>query len=223
MEGLLMPLAKPLDPVALSALLASRLCHDLINPVGALGSGLDVLEDGDTEEGMRDAALDLIKSGGKKSIALLKFARLAYGAAGGYGAQIPMEEAEAAIREIYQWSKAELDWRVPAGMRPKDSVKVVLILAQAAMDCVPRGGTVVVSGVGEGFSIEATGARALLNADLVAALSGVLDELKPKFAPAYIAGLLARDGGGEILAALEGDKVSFRAKMSSDLKQAAAS
>jgi len=214
--------AKPLDPVSLASLLASRVCHDLINPVGALGSGLEVLEDKDLDPPMREAANDLIRSGGRKSIALLKFARLAYGAAGGFGAQIPMEEAESSIKEIYHWNKADLDWRAPPGLASKEAVKVVLILAQAAADCVPRGGKVSVSATGEGYRIEATGPRAMLHAELVAALAGETAEMKPKFAPAYIAGLLARECGGGIEASLEGERVVFNARIAAVAQRAAA-
>lgn len=214
--------AKPLDPVALASLLASRVCHDLINPVGALGSGLEVLEDKDLDPPMREAANDLVRSGGRKSIALLKFARLAYGAAGGFGAQIPMEEAEASAREIYHWSKADLDWRAPAGMASKEAVKVVMILAQAAADCVPRGGKVTVSATAEGYCVEAAGPRAMLHAELVSALAGDVSGIKPKFAPAYIAGLLARESGGGIDATLEGERVVFNARLAVAAQQAAA-
>lgn len=213
--------SKPLDPVALSALLASRVCHDLINPVGALGSGLDVLEDDDLDPGMKDAAIDLIKSGGKKSIALLKFARLAYGAAGGAGAQIAMEDAEQAIRELYHWSKADLVWLAPAGLAPKEAVKVVLILAHAASDCVPRGGKVTVTASDGRYSIVAQGPRAMLNGDLVAALGGNAEELKPKCAPAYIAGLLAREAGGGVEVSILGDRVTFSASFESAAVRAA--
>jgi histidine phosphotransferase ChpT len=213
--------SKPLDPVALASLLASRVCHDLINPVGALGSGLEVLEDPDLDPAMRDAANDLIKSGGKKSIALLKFARLAYGAAGGFGAQIPMEEAELALREIYCWSKTELDWRVPPGLASKEAVKIVSILAQVSMDCVPRGGKVSVTATADGYAVEATGPRAMLHAELKAALAGETADIKPKFAPAYIAGLLARETGGDIAATLDGERVTFAATLATALKRAA--
>ena len=215
--------AKPLDAVALSALLASRVCHDLINPVGALGSGLEVLEDEELDPPMREAAVDLIKSGGRKSIALLKFARLAYGAAGGYGAQVPMEEAELALKELYGWSKAELDWRIPPGPVSKDALKIVLILGQAAIDCVPRGGTVTISQDGLGYAVAAAGPRAMLNRDLATALIGDAADLKPKFAPAYIAGLLAREGGGAIAARLDGERVVFQASLTGALKRASAS
>ncbi|MEQ1931355.1 MAG: histidine phosphotransferase family protein [Parvularculaceae bacterium] len=214
--------SKILDPVALSALLASRVCHDLINPVGALGSGLEVLEDRDLDPPMRDAANDLIKSGGKKAIALLKFARLAYGAAGGFGAQIPMEDAEAAIKELYHWSKAELSWQAPPGLASKECVKILLILAQAASDCVPRGGKVTVAASADGYTVEAQGPRAMLHAELAAALAGNFEDLKPKFAPAYIAGLLARETGGTIEAVLEGERVTFTARLAASHRRAAA-
>jgi histidine phosphotransferase ChpT len=201
-----------LDAVALSALLASRLCHDLINPVGAIGSGLEVLDDSAMDPAMRDAALDLIRTGGGKSIALLKFARLAYGAAGGFGAEIPLEEAEAALREIFKWTKAELVWRLRLGLAPKEQVKAILILGYAAADCVPRGGTVTISGAPQSFVIEARGARTILNAELVTALGGDATDLKPKFAPAYLAGLLARQTGGAISAELQNETILFSAE-----------
>lgn len=196
-----------LDPVSLSALLASRLCHDLINPVGALGSGLEVLDDSAMDQSMRDAAIDLIRAGGEKSIALLKYARLAYGAAGGHGAQIPFEEAELMLRDLYRWSKATLEWRVAPGLAGKEKVKTVMILGYAASECAPRGGVVLVSGGGDEFLVEASGPRLILQDDLVAALAGVTDDIKPKYAPAYVAGLMARDSGGAITAASEGDKI----------------
>lgn len=201
-----------LDPVSLSALLASRLCHDLINPVGALGSGLEVLDDRGMDQTMKDAALDLIRSGGEKSIALLKYARLAYGAAGGPGAQIPLEEAELILRDLYRWSKAELAWQLAPALVDKEEAKAVMILAHAAADCVPRGGAVTVTGGAGDYTVEATGPRVMLQDDFAAALAGVTDDIKPKFAPAYVAGLMAREKGGEITAALDGEKVTMRAK-----------
>lgn len=214
--------ADPLDPITLSSLLASRLCHDLINPIGAIGSGLEVLGEPDMDQAMKDAALDLIRSGGKKSIALLKYARLAYGAAGGFGAQIPMEEASAVLKEIYGWAKADLDWRVSPGSATKEKVKTLLILAYAAADCAPRGGTVSVYEAGGEYVVEAAGPRTILQDDFVRAVCGETEDLKPKFAPAYIAGVMARAGGGEISAALDGDKVVMRAKFAESASLAAA-
>lgn len=214
--------AAALDPLTLSALLASRLCHDLINPVGALGSGLEVLDDRAMDQGMKDAALDLIRSGGEKSISLLKYARLAYGAAGGRGAQLPLEEAEVALRDLFRWSKAGLVWKLPPGLAAKEQVKAVLILVHAASDCAPRGGEVTVSGTADDFLVEATGPRVLLQDDFISALAGVTEDLKPKFAPAYVAGLMAREAGGAITAVLEANRVVMHAIFRAEALAAAA-
>ncbi|MEM9495505.1 MAG: histidine phosphotransferase family protein [Pseudomonadota bacterium] len=202
---------EPLDALALSALLSSRVCHDLINPVGAIGSGLEVLDDASMDASMHEAAMDLVRTGAQKAIALLSYARLAYGAAGGYGAEISLEDAQKALTGVYDAAKADLDWRLGAGYAAKENVKVLLILGYAAADCVPRGGEVLVSGEPAAFEIVARGKKVLLNDDFVRALGGDVHEIMPKYAPAHIASRLVADAGGKISARLEDDVVTFSA------------
>lgn len=202
------------DALSLSALLSSRVCHDLINPVGAIGSGLDVLDDPDTEPPMRDAALDLVRSGAHKAIALLSYARLAYGAAGGFGAEISLEDAEKALKGVFDLVKPELDWRIGAGFSPKEHVKTLLILGYAAADCVPRGGAVVVEGTPEKFEIRASGPKMYLQDELRQALSGDARDLAPKFTPALIASELVAAAGGTISAEIADDCVTLKAAFS---------
>lgn len=202
------------DALDLSALISSRVCHDLINPVGAISSGLEVLDDPDIDGSMRDAAFDLIRSGASKAIALLAYARLAYGAAGGFGAEISLDDARKVLEELFATTKASLDWQLGSGLAPKENVKVLLTLAYAAADAVPRGGDVVISGAIEEFRIVATGKKVLLPDGLAAALSGETDELSPKFTPALIASRLAELRGGKISVALENDVLTFSARLS---------
>src|SRR5260370_40532632 len=68
----------------LAALLCSRLCHDLISPVGAIINGLEVMEE-DKDEETKTFALDLIKKSATQASAKLQFCRLAFGAAGSAG------------------------------------------------------------------------------------------------------------------------------------------
>ena len=199
------------DALALSALLSSRVCHDLINPVGAVGSGLEVLEDPSMEGSMREAAMDLIQSGAKKAIALLSYARLAYGAAGGFGAQIGLEDARKVLEGVYETHKADLEWGLGAELAPKENVKVLLILAYAAADSVPRGGRVSLTGDINNFMITATGKKLLLNDDLVRALKGDARDIAPKFAPALIAARMVGGAGGVMSAEKTDDVVTFRA------------
>ena len=199
------------DAVALSALLSSRVCHDLINPVGALSSGLEVLDDPSMEGAMREAAMDLIRSGAQKAIALLSYARLAYGAAGGFGAQISLEDAQKALADLFAITKAELDWDIGAGLAAKEKVKVLMVLAYAAADCVPRGGLVAIAGDIDDFTITATGKKLLLNDSLVRALEGDAQDITPKFTPALIASKLVETAGGAIKVERTDEKVVFRA------------
>lgn len=199
------------DALALSALLSSRVCHDLINPVGALSSGLEVLDDPSMEGAMRDAAMDLIRSGAQKAVALLSYARLAYGAAGGFGAQISLEDAQKALADLFAITKAELDWGIGTGLAAKENVKVLMVLAYAAADCIPRGGIVAITGDIESFRISASGKKLLLNDALVRALEGDDAEITPKFTPALIASRLIETRGGAIKVTRTEEEVVFHA------------
>lgn len=198
-----------LDPLSLAALMSSRLCHDLINPVGALSSGLDVLNDSSMDEEMKEAALDLVRTSAEKSIALLKYARLAYGAAGGFGAELPLDEAQNTLSALYEWSKPDLDWRVGPGQASKEKVKALLVIGAAAAECVPRGGEVVIDEADGFYSIKATGKRAMLQDDLVKALNLETEDMKPKFSPIYLVALMAKEAGGGISAQIDEETVSF--------------
>lgn len=203
------------DALALSALLSSRVCHDLINPVGALSSGLEVLDDPSMEGAMREAAMDLIRSGAQKAIALLSYARLAYGAAGGFGAQISLEDAQKALADLFAITKAELQWELGSGLAAKENVKVLMVLAYAAADCVPRGGVVSVKGDINNFTVSASGKKLLLNDSLVKALGGDSADITPKFTPALIAAQLIESTGGAIKVERTEEEVVFRAAFGS--------
>ncbi len=203
------------DALALSALLSSRVCHDLINPVGALSSGLEVLDDPSMEGAMREAAMDLIRSGAQKAIALLSYARLAYGAAGGFGAQISLEDAQKALADLFAITKAELQWELGSGLAAKENVKVLMVLAYAAADCVPRGGVVSVKGDINNFTVSASGKKLLLNDSLVKALGGDAADITPKFTPALIAAQLIESTGGAIKVERTEEEVLFRAAFGS--------
>lgn len=211
--------SQDLDAVSISALMSSRLCHDLVNPIGALSSGLEVLGDPSMDSSMKEAALDLIKSSAEKSVALLKYARLAYGASGGLGAELPYEEANSVLKALLAWTKASLDWRIAPGYAPKDEVKAILVLGAAAADCVPRGGAVVISGERGSYDIAVSGQRVIVQDDMVRAIAGELTELKPKFTPHYLSGLAARAAGGEISAVQEKGAISFKIRFSAQSAQ----
>ena len=102
------PVSGPISIGALdlAALLCSRVCHDLISPVGAIVNGLEVLEE-DKDEETKTFALDLIKKSAGQASAKLQFCRLAFGAAGSAGAQIELGDAEKAARGLIEDGKTD--------------------------------------------------------------------------------------------------------------------
>src|SRR6204780_4679300 len=138
-----------LDGMDLAAMLCSRVCHDVISPVGAIVNGLEVLED-DSDPSMRDVALELIKKSASSPSARLQFCRLAFGAAGSAGATIDTGDAEAVARGLLETERHSIDWKAPRRLLAKNVVKLLLNLAQIACATIPRGGVVEVQIEGEG-------------------------------------------------------------------------
>src|SRR6201991_1587631 len=166
------------DQLELAALLCSRVCHDLISPVGAIVNGLEVLDDNPKPED-RDFALDLIRKSAKTASARLQFCRLAFGAAGSSGAQIDLGDALTMAKGHIEDGKCTITWNLPRLLLPKNKVKLLLNMLVIAQQTIPRGGVLTVDPIGEGeamsFRVAATGLNARLPqniADLLASTAG---------------------------------------------------
>jgi histidine phosphotransferase ChpT len=155
-----------LTPLDLAALLCSRVCHDVISPVGAIVNGLEVL-DGEQDEEMRTVAMELIKKSAISASARLQFCRLAFGAAGSFGAQIDTGDAEKVARDIFASDRTVLQWTPVRRLASRNSVKLLLNLCLIAAGAIPRGGVIAVDlSDGEGamtMRVEAKGANARLS------------------------------------------------------------
>ncbi len=136
-----MTLAVTLSPADLAALLCSRICHDLISPVGAINNGIELYDEGGAEED----ALQLIRMSAVNASARLQFARIAFGAAGSAGSEIDSGDAESVAKNFMQNEKANLDWQAPRLLLPKNEVKLLLNLVLIANASIPRGGDIYVS------------------------------------------------------------------------------
>lgn len=197
------PLAKDavMSPAEMSiqvaSLLASRLCHDLVNPVGALSTGLDVLAEGGDED-LKAHAIALIRESTQKSVAVLTLARLAFGSSGGVEGDLEMGEARRAAEGFYEHAKATLEWKLLSQSLPKAKARCLLNLVMIAERSVPReGSTVTVSDQG-GISVTAAGRKVKASDALLAALDGKNDGLEAKETPAYLASLLAAAMGATL-------------------------
>ncbi len=189
-----------LEALDLAALLCSRVCHDVISPVGAIVNGLEVLDEEKDPE-MRSFALDLVKKSATMASAKLQFCRLAFGAAGSAGASIDTGDAETVTRGLFGDDKIKLDWRAPRILMPKNKVKLILNLCLIAAGTIPRGGTmrVEVEGVGEASVIRilAHGSYARVPAGLAALLDGAPENgsVDAHAIQPFFTGLVAREVG----------------------------
>ena len=162
------------DALELAALLCSRVCHDLISPVGAIVNGLEVLDDNPKPED-REFALDLIRKSAKTASARLQFCRLAFGAAGSSGAQIDLGDAQTMARGHLEDGKTTIAWNLPRVLLPKNRVKLLLNMMVIAQQTIPRGGVLTVDPIGEGeamgFRVTASGLNARLPQNIADLLS----------------------------------------------------
>ena len=208
--------AVSLDPLDLSALLCSRVCHDVISPVGAIVNGLAVLED-DGDASMRDFALDLIRKSARQASARLQFARLAFGAAGSAGASIDLGDAEQVARGMFQDDKTTLSWTGPRALFPKNRVKLLLNLLMIAASAVPRGGSIAVTVTGDAdnpeFVLRSKGLNARIPPHVQGLLAGETESgtLDAHAVQAYYAGMVARAAGMTVSLSIAGDEVTIRA------------
>jgi histidine phosphotransferase ChpT len=205
-----------LDGLDLAALLCSRVCHDLISPVGAIVNGLEVLED-DNDESTKTFALDLIKKSARTASARLQFCRLAFGAAGSAGAQIDTGDAETVARGFLEDDKTKIAWNVPRVLLPKNRVKLLLNMVLLAGQTIPRGGSLGIEASGEGdgqaFKVTASG----LNARIPQAVPGLLagqsegHTVDAHAIQPFFTGMLARTCGLQLTMRLDGDAVLLTA------------
>lgn len=206
-----------IEALDLAALLCSRVCHDLISPVGAIVNGLEVLAEEKDEE-TKTFALDLIKKSATTASAKLQFCRIAFGAAGSAGAQIDTGDAEKISRGLLEDDKTRLAWNLPRALVPKNRVKLLLNMLLIAGHTIPRGGQLTVDPIGAGdhlgFKISATGPNAKVPPNVPPLLSG---ESGPEGLDAhriqpFYAGLLAEACGVKAAMAMDGDTVVLTAQ-----------
>lgn len=199
------------DTVDLAALLCSRLCHDLLSPVGAMTNGLELLaEEKDPE--MRKRCMELLEQSARTSADKLKFFRLAFGAAGGFGSSVGIEEPKALVNALVAGNeRITIQWALGVDALPKAAVKTLLNLAHIGIDALVRGGTLDIGVESRGGASEivvrASGPKIAFDGDVGRALDGSLPvaDLSSRTAPAWMLHELAKQQGGGLQFALSDD------------------
>lgn len=169
-----MSVDKEITDLELAALVSSRICHDVVGPVGAIFNGLEVLEDDDDEQ-VKQYAMDVIRRNTKNAWARLEFARLAFGAAGSAGTDIPFNKIQDLANAILE-EKHKVEWESTHDFMPKGYAKIILNLVVVAVAAIPRGGVIKLSVSGDvekpTINISAVGDGARLPERVPAILKG---------------------------------------------------
>ncbi|APG92390.1 histidine phosphotransferase ChpT [Sinorhizobium americanum] len=198
----------------LAALLCSRVCHDIISPVGAINNGLELLDEG----GADADAMDLIRTSALNASVRLKFARLAFGASGSVGASIDTGEAEKAAKDFAAAEKkTEVTWNGPRAIVAKNRVKLLLNLFLIAYGAIPRGGSLDITlknpEFDAVFTLVAKGRMMRVPPRLTELLSGTPEEAVDAHSiQPYYTVLLAEEAGMLIDVTSTGEEIVFTAR-----------
>ena len=198
----------------LAALLCSKVCHDIISPVGAISNGLELMDEGADPE-TNEIAMDLIRTSAKNASARLQFARIAFGAAGSAGAHIDTGDAESVAKAYFDnEKKTDLEWHGERALLPKNKVKLLLNLLLVGLGAIPRGGIVKAeiedpNGTPK-FKVTSTGQNARVPPAFINLLNGTFEEDLDAHAiqPIYTLNL-AKEADMQVSARLDGESVVF--------------
>lgn len=200
-----------IENTRLTALVASRICHDMVEPMSAIIQGLEMIKgaDGKTDPD----ALSLLDHGVGKAWAKLEFFRFAMAGAVAEG-DSTIDEGKDVAHKLYSVLKPELKWSVPAVQMPRPAVRVIVNLLLIANECLPRGGTVEITGKAGEIIITASGPRAKLREPTAVALKGDAgdEHLSGHTIQPTLTGLLARQGGVELSARESEEKIELIAR-----------
>ena len=197
------------DRVDFASMMASRLCHDLLSPVGAFANGLELLAD-EQDPDMRARCIDLLEQSARTSAAKLKFFRLAFGSAGGFGEAVPPGEARSTIEGIMADRPITLNWMIGDEPLPKPAVKIILNLALILVDALVRGGRLDVGCERQAdgsieIALHAEAERILVDADVERILQEgeAAAAMTSRTAPAVLVQAVAKQNGGTVMLARE--------------------
>ncbi|MGJ8563354.1 MAG: histidine phosphotransferase family protein [Alphaproteobacteria bacterium] len=210
-----------LSPSDLAALMCARICHDIISPISALGTALEVLDDENNTD-MHEDALDLVRLSARQASGKLQFLRLTFGAGGSAPGIIGVETLKTLVHGIYGDSKATISWEAETDGIDKSKARLLLNMVMMAVQSVPRGGTVNINV--DTLTLKANGFKARIDAAVHQTLSGRAPEdgFDGRSIQPFYAGLIARELKGRITAEIDGEDVTFKAVLPEKIQPDAA-
>ena len=204
-----------LSALDLSAMLCSKVCHDVINPVAAMENGFQLL-DMDQKPESREEAMKLIRHSAEAATAKLKYARIAFGSSGSPTAQVDVGDAGELGKQLFE-PDLKVEFSIPKTLLPKNRVKLLLNLMLIGAGAVPRGGVMKVDPIGSGetrgFSVKVEAERVRLQPATEVLLAGAPAEpVSAQTVQAFYTGVLAREQGMKIALSAEPTSATLTAQ-----------
>ena len=203
-----------LTPSGLSSLMCARICHDLLSPVSALGTAIEVLNDESNPE-MHEEAIDLIKSSAGQTSGKLQFLRLAFGAGGSTSRQLGIDFLKTLVEGQYGGGKHSFIWNTKTSEVNKAYARILLNMLMIAVTSIPRGGEVTIeieekSGATI-LTLNATGLKARITDMITTTLSGRMpaDGFDGRSIQPFFTAMLIRDVKGKVEPMLSGETATF--------------
>jgi histidine phosphotransferase ChpT len=204
-----------LSALDLSALLCSKVCHDVINPVAAMENGFQLLEM-DQKPESREEAMKLIRHSAIQATAKLKYARIAFGSSGSPKAQLDVGDAGDLGQQLFE-PEIKVIFNIPKTLVPKNKVNLLLNLMLIVSGIIPRGGSMNIDPIGSGetlgFKIRAEGPMVRVHPETESLLAGTPTEgVTAQNVQPFYAGLLARAEGIKLSLAADTTGVTVTAE-----------
>lgn len=197
------PVGQPQIDLRVLQLLCSKLCHDLVGPVGAVNNGVELVRE--MAAGMDNEAMELIGSSARQVAERLQFFRVAFGLGGAVRTSL---EARNLLTRGVIGAKKELVWPAANDAAPiqldDTGLKLLLNMVYLSSGALPRGGRVDVhvepSGDVLRLTVTAGGTGVALHEEARRALAGEMSvrELTPRVVQHYYTHILARQQGSGI-------------------------
>ncbi len=203
-----------LTPSGLSSLMCARICHDLLSPVSALGTAIEVLSDEDNPE-MHDEAIALIKRSAGQTSGKLQFLRLAFGAGGSASGRIGFDFLKTLINGQYGGGKHQFTWTIKTDDIDKLHGRILLNAVMIAVTSIPRGGVVAIKAEDKSgatiLTLEATGEKARISDMVKTTLGGRMPEdgFDGRSIQPFFTAMLVREAKAKLEMLLRGDTASY--------------
>lgn len=216
-----------LTPSDLAALMCARICHDLVSPIGALSTALEVLDD-ESNADMHEDAMNLVRLSAGQASDKLKFLRMAFGASTSAPGIIAMDEVRELVDQMFKGGKANFHWETALDGLEKNQARLLLNLVMIVVQTIPRGGDLRIrcdkTGAAIILTLEAEGPKARIYDDYTRSLGGKApgDGFDGRTIQPFYTGMLVREMKGRIDGAIEGEKVTYTAFLPIDAAQSAA-